>query len=213
MDFELMGDPNNRKPMANYMRDQFVFAGVKAKARQEQAKPLIKASKSLAFNEIKTLIANLYARSEREYQYTAIDVAVANVRRFNLAELQALLPFVTQKAWWDTVDSWRKVLGLYIARHQEDKATVFSWLYQQDDFWLRRLSIILQLTEKEKTDQIMLTQAIENDLNTDEFFIQKAIGWALRQYSKLNPNWVADFIADHQLSKLAVHEGSKYLNK
>lgn len=213
MDFELMGDPNNRKPMANYMRDQFVFAGVKAKARQEQAKPLIKASKSLAFNEIKTLIANLYARSEREYQYTAIDVAVANVRRFNLAELQALLPFVTQKAWWDTVDSWRKVFGIYIARHPEDKATVFSWLYQQDDFWLRRLSIILQLTEKEKTDQIMLTQAIENDLNTDEFFIQKAIGWALRQYSKLNPNWVADFIADHQLSKLAVHEGSKYLNK
>lgn len=213
MDFELMGDPNNREPMANYMRDQFVFAGVKSKARQEQEKPLIKASKSLAFNEIKTLIANLYARSEREYQYTAIDVAVANVRRFNLAELQSLLPFVTQKAWWDTVDSWRKVLGLYIARHPEDKATVFSWLYQQDDFWLRRLSIILQLTEKENTDQIMLTQAIENDLNTDEFFIQKAIGWALRQYSKLNPNWVADFIADHQLSKLAVHEGSKYLNK
>lgn len=213
MDFELMGDPNNREPMANYMCDQLVFAGVKSKARQEQEKPLIKASKSLAFNEIKTIIANLYARSEREYQYTAIDVAVANVRRFNLAELQSLLPFVTQKAWWDTVDSWRKVLGLYIARHPEDKATVFSWLYQQDDFWLRRLSIILQLTEKENTDQIMLTQAIENDLNTDEFFIQKAIGWALRQYSKLNPNWVADFIADHQLSKLAVHEGSKYLNK
>ncbi len=76
---------------------------------------------------------------------------------------------------------------------------------------MRRLSIDLQLLEKETLDTELLTKAIEYDIHTDQFFIQKGIGWALRNYSKFNPNWVRKFVASHDLSKLAVREGTKYV--
>lgn len=84
--------------------------------------------------------------------------------------------------------------------------------YQHDNFWMRRVAIILQLLEKDTLDTVLLTKAIEYDIKTDEFFIQKAIGWALRNYSKFNPEWVREFVEQHQLSKLAVKEATKYLS-
>ena len=78
---------------------------------------------------------------------------------------------------------------------------------------MRRLSIILQLSEKENTDEEMLTKSILHDLETDEFFIQKAIGWSLRQYSKTNPDWVEAFISEVELSPLAKREGLKQIQK
>jgi 3-methyladenine DNA glycosylase AlkD len=84
---------------------------------------------------------------------------------------------------------------------------------QDPDFWVRRVAIEFQLLRKGETDTALLAQIIENNLGSQEFFINKAIGWALRDYSKTNPAWVADFINRHQedLSKLSIREGSKYL--
>lgn len=211
MTFEFVGNPDNAAPMAAYMRDQFVFLGLKSQARKAQEKPLIAESKRADTETVLEWVNTLYAREEREYQYVAIDLAVANAKRLNLKQLHGLIDLIQQKAWWDSVDAWRKVYDVYLKRHQEDKAEIFSWFYGQPDFWLRRLAITLQLLEKETLDTKMLTRAIEYDIETDEFFIQKAIGWALRGYSKFRPDWVREFIEAHELSALAVREGSKYL--
>lgn len=209
--FQLNGDSALRAPMAHYMRNQFTFAGLKTPERKLQSKTLIEQSKKVAIPELLTGIEALYQRSEREYQYVAIDLIVANVKRINFTEIQQLAKLVTQKSWWDSVDALRKGFGDYIRVHPDDKRNVFNLFNGDDDFWMRRVAITLQLMEKDRTDTRMLTEAILPDLKTDEFFIQKAIGWALRSYSKVNSRWVAHYIASHDLSRLAISEGSKYL--
>ncbi|GAW98101.1 DNA alkylation repair protein [Secundilactobacillus mixtipabuli] len=211
--FQLTGNPALREPMAHYMRDQFIFAGLKTPERKLQARELIKQSKGVTTSELLGGVNTLYQRPEREYQYVAIDVMVANVKRLSFADLQELAQLVTQKAWWDSVDALRKGFGDYIQVHPDEKRQVFALFNGKKNFWLRRVAITLQLMEKERTDTQMLTAAILPDLATREFFIQKAIGWALRNYSKVNPQWVTTFIVAHELSRLAASEGSKYLNR
>ncbi|WP_125702540.1 DNA alkylation repair protein [Lacticaseibacillus daqingensis] len=211
MDFNLIGDPAKARPMARYMKDQFPFVGVQTVARRAQTRPLLQAAKYESLSTVHAWLQALYARPEREYQYVAYDLAASAVRRFTLADLVALEPLVLAKPWWDTVDGWRAVYGRYLQLHPEDKDAVFARFDRHPDFWARRVAITLQLQEKGATDTAMLAQAIEYDRTTPEFFIQKAIGWALRAYSKTDAAWVRDFIATHELSKLAVREGSKYL--
>ena len=210
-EFQLTGDLQNQAQMEKYMRHQFPFAGVRTPERKQQAARLIRQSKQVPLPELLAGIDVLYRRPEREYQYVAIDVSVANVRRLSLTELTQLTQYVTQTAWWDSVDSWRKLYGEYVRYVPEDKLTVFALFYQQPNLWMRRISILLQLLEKQTLDRQLLTQAIEFDATTDEFFIQKAIGWALRDFSKYDADWVRTFMDEHALSALAVREGSKYL--
>lgn len=190
-----------------------VFAGLKTPERKRQSKRLIKQSKTVTIPELLAGIGAIYQRSEREYQYVAIDLMVANVKRLSLTDMTQLASLVTQKAWWDSVDTLRKGFGDYIRLHPMDKKAVFDLFNGQPDFWMRRVAITLQLMEKEHTDTQMLTAAILPDLKTPEFFIQKAIGWALRNYSKVDPRWVSRFILTHELSRLASREGSKYLEQ
>lgn len=210
-DFQLVGDPALKAPMARYMRDQFAFAGLKTPERKRQSRELLKQSKRVTVPELVSGIETLYQRPEREYQYVAIDLLVANVKRFNFNDMQRLARLISEKAWWDSVDALRKGFGDYIRVRPADKQAVFELFNGADDFWLRRVAITLQLMEKDQTDTRLLERAILPDIATPEFFIQKAIGWALRNYSKVDPQWVMQFIQAHQLSKLAIHEGSKYL--
>ncbi|MCH5461565.1 DNA alkylation repair protein [Lactobacillus sp. LC28-10] len=209
--FQLIGDPALSTEMARYMRNQFPFTGLKTPERKRQSKELMTASKKIAIPELLTGIVLLFQREEREYQYVAIDLMVANVKRLTFADIQELAKLVTQKSWWDTVDALRKAFGDYIRLYPNEKRQVFELFNGADNFWLRRVAITLQLMEKEKTDTKMLTEAILPDIDTPEFFIQKAIGWALRNYSKVDPQWVGKFMASHQLTRLATREGSKYL--
>lgn len=209
--FEMSHNQMNQAPMERYMRNQFPFLGLKTPQRKAESKDYIKASKKLSMQEVFTEIADLYRRDEREYQYVAIDIAYANVKRLSFEDLQHLTQYIQIKSWWDTVDTWRKVFGTYVVIHPEQKEDVFNLFYKHDNFWMRRVAIILQLLEKDTLDTNLLTKAITYDLDTDEFFIQKAIGWALRNYSKFDPAWVGQFVASHNLSKLAFKEGTKYV--
>lgn len=213
VEFQLHGDAQNAAAMSAYMRNKFPFVGLKSPQRKTQEKPLLTASKAWSTAEILATFDDLYARNEREYQYVAIDLARKNARRFNFAEIEHLAGYVTIKPWWDTVDNLRPIYWEYVRHHYEDMPKVWALFANQSDFWLRRVAITLQLSAKNETDRHLLTQAIDADLSTDEFFIQKAIGWALRQYSKTDAAWVKGFIqARPTLSKLAVHEASKYLS-
>lgn len=211
--FKLVGNEGNKPFMEKYMRNQFPFLGVKTPERKAQSKELIRQSKQLALTELFAEIDRLYQREEREYQYVAIYLAYANVNRLEFTDLKKLTAYIQLKSWWDTVDAWRKIFGTYVVKHPAEKDAVFHLFYAHDNFWMRRVGILLQLLEKETLDPRLLTQAIEYDSNTDEFFIQKVIGWALRNYSKYDPAWVKMFIKRHSLSQLAVKEGSKVIDK
>lgn len=203
--------PAIAEPMARYMKDLFPFCGVKKPQRALLERPFLKESLTLPMPELIQEIFRNYRREEREYQYYAIDLAQKNIKRFSLEELAVLLPLLGEKSWWDSIDAWRKAFSTWVLAHPSEIEKVFAFFYQQENFWYRRVAINLQLMFKEKTDTELLTKAILADLTTDEFFIQKAIGWALRDYSKVNQEWVKRFMEQQALSKLALREGSKYI--
>lgn len=208
--------PKNKEKaqqMAAYMKNLFPFAGVAAPERAVLEKELLKVSKKMPVTELFDLICFYYQKSEREYQYLAIDLATVNVKRFSFEDMIHFKPFVIEKAWWDSVDAWRKFFGLWGAQHFEEMPQLFDAFFGEEDFWHRRIAINLQLLYKEKTNTVLLKKAIIYDKTTDEFFIQKAIGWSLRQYSETEPNWVQTLMEETDLSPLAVREGSKYLPK
>ncbi|MCI2020743.1 MAG: DNA alkylation repair protein [Lentilactobacillus buchneri] len=209
--FQMIGNLQNQPYMEKYMRNQYRFLGLKTPDRKAQSKEIVTASKKWPIARVFSTITALYQRDEREYQYVAIDIAYVNVKRLTFSDIDRLTAYIQIKSWWDTVDSWRKTFGQFVRLYPEEKRRVFNLFYQHENFWMRRIAITLQLLEKETLDKELLTKAIEYDINTEEFFIQKAIGWSLRNYSKYNPEWVKTFIAAHELSKLAVKEGSKYL--
>ena len=211
-EFKIQGDPVIAVGMRHYMRNKFPFVGAKTPERKLQTRPLIKASRQWTEAEVLARVAAIYARPEREYQYAAIDLARAHVREYNRADLLQLRPLFLDRPWWDSVDALRPLYGDYVRLHPAELTDVFDMFAHQDSFWLRRVGITLQLHSKAQTDTQLLQQAIEADLTTDEFFIQKAIGWALRQYSKTNPDWVRAFFDSHDgMSTLAIREGSKYI--
>ncbi|WP_303754070.1 DNA alkylation repair protein [Enterococcus sp. S86.2] len=206
-------NPSQAIPMAKYMKNKFPFLGIPKPLRAKVQKELLKASRQWSTATLQEEIFYYYQQDAREYQYLAIDLFNKNVLRLELSELRAYLPLVAQKEWWDSIDAWRKGFNDYIKAYPKSLAEVFSWFYQAEDFWLRRMSINLQLQSKTATDLVLLEKAIMWDLSTPEFFIQKAIGWSLREYSKTDPVYVTQFIAQNNLSPLATREGSKQLKK
>ncbi|GFZ26907.1 DNA alkylation repair protein [Lactobacillus corticis] len=195
-------------PMAKYMKNRFSFLGIKTPQRRKITNPLFKGQKELDWDFVK----QCWQADEREYQYAACDYLLRLKKRLTLADLSKIKKLVLNKSWWDTVDNLAKLITtLYLQYPPEISQEMLAWS-QADNFWLRRCAIDFQLLLKEKTDTQLLKTILENNLPDDEFFINKAIGWALRDYSKTNPQWVKNFIQTHsQLSPLSVREGSKYL--
>ena len=206
---------NNRNeeqaiPMAKYMRNLFPFLGLKTPERKALSKKFFKEKKK--DKEIDwDFIFRCYELPEREFQYLAIDYMKEVADLFTPDDLGKIGELITTKSWWDTVDAINHVVDHIAMKYPEVKeTTILRWM-ESDNIWLKRISIIFQLKYKEKTDTEFLEKAILRNANTDEFFINKAIGWALREYSKTNKEWVKNFIGNNQLSKLSVREGSKYI--
>ena len=202
--------PNDAVAMKAYMKNKFEFLGVKTPARRKLAKAFFKQQTDsvIDWNFINEAWNNPY----RELQYVALDYLEIRKKLLAPSDLPRLKKLAQTKSWWDTVDFLDRLVGSIIARFPETKATILSWSCDED-IWLRRLAIDHQLLRKEETDTELLEKILVNNLGQTEFFINKAIGWALRDYSKTNPNWVKDFIERHraEMAALSIREGSKYL--
>lgn len=217
MCFKAHANPEQAKPMRAYMKDQFPFLGIAKPERQRFLKPTFIASKQLECEQLLTLITALYDLEEREFQYAAIDILTENIKRLSADwhVIEPCLALVDKKAWWDSVDALRKPIAIWTLQYKDAcLPLMMKYLLDADSLWLRRLAITLQLQWKQQTDTMWLTQAIEMNQHDHQFFIQKAIGWALREFSKTDSQWVAEFLQSHQaaLSSLAVKEASKYLH-
>ena len=197
--------------MKAYMKNKFEFLGVKTPARRKLAKTFFKQQTDsvIDWNFINEAWNNPY----RELQYVALDYLEIRKKLLAPSDLPRLKKLAQTKSWWDTVDFLDRLVGSIITRFPETKEIILSWSCDED-IWLRRLAIDHQLLRKEETDTELLEKILINNLGQTEFFINKAIGWALRDYSKTNPNWVRDFIERHQaeMAALSIREGSKYIS-
>ncbi|MDD4089941.1 MAG: DNA alkylation repair protein [Tissierellia bacterium] len=197
-------------PMAKYMKNKFAFLGMKKPERMELSKEFIKESKKA--KEIDwEFIYKCFELPEREFQYLAIAYMNAIKNLFTADDMDRFEELIMTKSWWDSVDSISPIVGYICIKYPHIKDEVIDkWIFS-DNIWLKRVSILFQLKYKEKTDTDFSSKAILNNSDTHEFFVDKAIGWALREYSKTNKEWVKSFIDNNILSKLSVKEGSKYI--
>ncbi len=198
--------------MSRYMKYKFPFVGIAAPERVKISKALISQSKKWENALLVDEVLYYYQKPEREYQYLAIDLILANVKHLMWSNWQnSFFQLIDQKAWWDSVDALRKPLGLWLRPRPEERACVIYAFAKHESFWRRRVAITVQLQYKEITNTDLLTHSILHNKDSEEFFIQKGIGWALREYSKTNAEWVRDFLKQNQLMPLSVREASKYL--
>lgn len=200
------------KDAAAYMRNQFEFLGVKTPLRRELSKDLVNQSKDLSERELIELCKVLWAQPEREFQYIACDLLAKNAKRLSTSYVKRDAPwFIKNKSWWDTVDSVRKSIEVVVSTNPELKAEMEKWIASKN-IWVVRSALIHQLTLGSKTDAKLLFKFCEIQARETEFFIAKAVGWALRSYSYVDSNAVKKFVKAHpELSPLAKREGLKAL--
>ena len=200
------------EPMKNYMKGHFPFLGIKSPLRKELERQFFNESRILKEPLNKELVVELWEKNEREYQYTALTYLERSINKLQKIDLPFMEWLITTKSWWDTVDAIApKPVGKIAETFPEVAAeTIDGWAIH-DNMWLRRAAILFQLKYKQKTNKERLYQYIRQNTDSKEFFIQKAIGWALREYSKINPDSVKEFIKGQPLAPLSVREGSKYL--
>jgi 3-methyladenine DNA glycosylase AlkD len=206
-------NPAKAGPMAHYMKDQFPFLGLTKPERQKLTKPIFAEVKSTADEAWLTEVAHLlWAMPEREYQYVAADLLQIQCKKLSASQLSLAEELITRKSWWDSVDALTNYLvGPLVLRFPEFKSTLDGWS-RHENFWLRRSAILHQLGFKTKTDAQRLFQYCFENADSEEFFIRKGIGWALRTYARTDPQAVYEFVEQHQdkLSALSIREALKH---
>ena len=199
--------------MSKYMQDKFRFLGVRGATRTEIYKkyfPDARKTKTIDWD----FVENCWNKEEREFQYAVVYYLKAMQKFLKREDISRLKYLIVTKSWWDTVDLLAKVVGSLIIRIEGYDQIMLEWS-KDSNIWLRRVAILYQLSLKDKVDKQVLDEILVNNLGDSEFFINKAIGWALRNYSKFNPEWVREFIEKNKngIANLSLREASKYLDK
>ncbi|MDD2391536.1 MAG: DNA alkylation repair protein [Bacilli bacterium] len=209
--FEQIKDKDDAILMSKYMRNLFKFYGIKTDKRRKIYKEFLKEEKNL-----KTIdwgfLDKCYEDEHREFQYLVFDYLKVLDKYLVYEDIPKIKKYVESKQWWDTIDFFDKIIGNIGLTDYRVNALMLEWS-KDEDFWLRRIAIDHQNGRKEKTNPELLEEIIVNNFGSNEFFINKAIGWSLREYSKTNPKWVRNFIEKYKdkMSKLSIKEGSKYI--
>ena len=209
--FEENADGERAGKMSAYMRDQFSYLGIPSPKRKELSRGFLTAAKKEKYTDW-TFVRECWKKPEREFQYLAVSYLDAVKDRLTPADIPFIREITIEKSWWDTVDGLDMVVGFIARKYPEVNKTMLAWSVDEN-IWLRRIAIDHQLLRKEKTDIELLETIVKNNFGQTEFFINKAIGWSLRDYSKTNPEWVRGFINKYRgkLAPLSVREASKYI--
>ena len=209
--FEESADRENAVKMAKYMRNLFSFYGIPTPRRKKLYRDILKEEKKRKTVDWKFL-NQCYMDEHREFQYLAADYLIALNDFLVYDDIPKIRKYVKEKQWWDTIDCLDRVIGDIGLRDKRVDELMLEWS-TDEDFWVRRIAIDHQLLRKEKTNTVLLEKIIVNNLGSNEFFINKAIGWSLRDYSKTDPEWVRAFLEKYgeQMDKLSVREAGKYI--
>ena len=161
---------------------------------------------------ITDFVESCWNKEEREFQYVVVYYLKAMQKFLKREDISRLKYLIVTKSWWDTVDLLAKVIGSLVIRIEGYDQIMLEWS-KDSNIWLKRVAILYQLSLKEKVDKQILERILVDNLGDNEFFINKAIGWALRNYSKYNPEWVREFIKKNKdnMASLSIREASKYI--
>jgi 3-methyladenine DNA glycosylase AlkD len=207
-------DPARGAGAQAYMKSAIPFLGVRV---PEVRRLTLAAAAAHPFDSLERLQATVLdlwrGATVREERYAAIDLTGLRMASRDLQMLPLYEEIIRTGAWWDFVDGVAPRIGVLLKAHRPAITAVLRGWGRDGDLWIRRASITAQLKAKADTDRDLLREVIEANLADPEFFIRKAIGWALREFGKTDPEWVRAFVAEHceGLSPLSRREALRNL--
>lgn len=212
--FAEKSNPENAFAMAKYMRNQFSFFGIKTEERRRIFKDIWKENKNEIAANPREIALKLYVKPQRELQYCAIEILIQQLKgNYKKEDIQLIERLIITNSWWDSVDTIAKnILGEYLLEYPLETENVIERFSNSENMWLNRSAILFQLGYKGKTNFDLLKSECEKHKNSNEFFIQKAIGWALREYGKTNPEAVRNFVNRTDLKNLSTKEALKNIS-
>ena len=199
------------RQMSEYMLNKFEYIGIKTPERRKIFKNFFKEYKNGEKIDWE-FVNKCWEDKYREFQYVGADYLKNMKDKLTIDDIPKLKQLILKKSWWDTIDNLDMTIGALALKDSNVNKILLEWSLDEN-IWLRRIAIDHQLLRKEKTNTELLEKILKNNLGQTEFFINKAIGWALRDYSKTNPEWVKTFIEENKekMAKLSIKEASKYL--
>ena len=212
--FKSESSPEDAVFMKKYMREQFDFFGMKSQVRDELYKAFLKEYGLPELENLDEYVRYLWEKPQRDFQYVGMFIVEKFVKKANENIIDLLEYMIVTKSWWDTVD-WiaAKIAGSYFIKYPAQIKPITEKWMASSNMWLQRSALLFQLKYKKNTDEKLLYDYITRLAEHKNFFIRKAIGWTLREYSKTNPKSVEKFIKSHTLSPLSVKEGMRRILK
>ena len=209
--FEANRNEGQAGPMVAYMKNHFPFLGIKSPLRKQLLKEQFAEYALPDPERLFEEVWKLYDRPEREYQYAAFILLEKTRKSLSTDDFPALLQLVETKSWWDSVDTIAPhfVADVVKLDREYGEKVMREWS-KSDNMWTNRSAILHQLKFKQETDTDLLFEIIQQHSGSTEFFIQKSIGWALREYAKTNPDLVKSFLEEHPLKPLSKREALKH---
>lgn len=206
-------DPGEIEAMSAYMKHQFPFLGLHSAELRRVSKPFLQVAAEVDGDDLIAFVHQCWLQPEREFRYVGANLTRKHVANLDPSHLPDIEHFIVTDSWWDTVDTlaaW--TVGPLVFAHPELVAVMDRWI-DDDDMWLNRTAILHQLSYKEATDAERLFRYCRRRADHRDFFVRKAIGWALRQYARIDPDAVRRFVADNEaaLSGLTRREALKHL--
>ena len=211
--FEKNADPAQAVPMKKYMRDQFEYLGIKTPQSVALQKEFYAEHGLPEIADLDSILRDLWSLPQREFQYVAVGLLGRCDKQIPAKFIKTIEYLIITKSWWDTVDSIAGgTIGVHFKRFLDVREKYLTKWRASENFWLRRTTILFQLGYKQETDFDLLCEIIRENLGSKEFFINKAIGWSLRQYARIDPKAVKKFVnKTKELNPLSRREAMKHL--
>ncbi|GEO08447.1 DNA alkylation repair protein [Segetibacter aerophilus] len=205
-------DAKKAVAMKAYLKNQFEFLGIPTPERREIFKIHLKQHVIKDSHDLVAIVKELWGLAEREFQYCGLETLLHYKKLWDEQTIEIIEYLITTKSWWDTVDPLAyDCAGSYFRTFPESIKSITGEWNTSENIWLQRSSLLFQKSYKNDTDCTLLSSYIFQLASSKEFFIQKAIGWVLREYAKSNPQWVRIFVNEHELAPLSQKEAMKHL--
>jgi len=196
-----------------YLRGKFEFFGIKTLRRREIQKPFLIQQFLPQKKEAVQIVKVLWKKPQRDYQYIAQELMFRYFKQMEEKDIVIFEFMVANKSWWDTVDFIAtKLMAAYFKTFPDKRKAFVDKCLNSNNIWLQRSALLFQLKYKEELDTHLLKLTVDQLLGSKEFFINKAIGWVLREYSRINPQWVIAYVDQTALPNLSKREALRLIN-